>query len=483
MTTLAAPISGSLQVDLVIHSFTCGVDEDADTFIDEDLPNGIDDDADTLVDEDHCFKVDDTLVKFEADLLLQMAVSGLEVSSITVFTFKGIEYQALTLAATIGALSVRDTFVFAPGIVEMEIVRTNLTLAVRYCINASAPGDLTPPFLTCPLSDSMLYWLLEDVGRFHPAVANYTLAQIFDHAGMLDEALVFRKKIVELSLNIAGLTLSSRALFANLGAASTPNFVMGVIAALEGQTLSGVIVRAESWIGARQGLECFGECKPIERLYLGKVISSENFTIQEEKIFIRNLRLAGIVLNIRAEFQFFSQPNSSCLHPGICYIQIDSRWQLQPLNLFIKNELRLGPELDPRFDIFETMLKFGDISVTAILYAYLASHHWGVSVMRLISSFDPPGLTLVSDLTLCTESFLIASCGFSNAALQHNIYVSGRVGNFVMTTRLILLGFITPFFQLWVDLVRTAGLLELTSSAVFSTDAVEALAFGIKVRF
>ncbi|MBI1741847.1 hypothetical protein HYR54_02145 [Candidatus Acetothermia bacterium] len=151
----AAPISGSFQVDFVIHSATCGVDEDGDTFVDEDPVNGIDDDRDTLIDEDPCFKVDITVMKIEADLLLQLTISGLEIGSTTVFTFK-VEYQAFTLITMIGALSIRDTFVFAPDIVEIEEVHTPLTLAVRYCINASAPGDIIPPFLDCPQTDSLL---------------------------------------------------------------------------------------------------------------------------------------------------------------------------------------------------------------------------------------------------------------------------------------------------------------------------------------
>ena len=478
----AAPLAGSFQVDLVIHSKTCGVDEDGDTFVDEDPPNGIDDDGDGRVDEDGCFKVDDVVMKFEADLILQTAISGLEFGSATVFTFKGLEFQAFTLSTTIGALSLKDTFVFAPSIVEIEYVRTNSTLTLRYCVNASASGTVTPPFLSCPTPDSLLYWLMEDVGRFHPAVANLRLAQIFDAQGMLDASLAFRKKIIELTLNIAGLTLNSRALFANLGDVGTPSFSMGIIAAIEGQTVSGLTARAESWIGTRQGLECFSECKPLERIYGGKVVPS--FMLQEEKLFLRNLTIAGVIFDLRAEFQFFTQPGSSCPNPGICYIEINSRARLQPLNLNISNLLRLGPDLNPRFDRFQAQLKFGDLSVTAILHYYLGNNGtWEPPFVEIISTFDPPGFTVTSDLRICAESLFKTLCGITSGILQHDIYFSATTGNFTWSARAIFWGLINGFSQLWVNLSWQAGQVIFTGSVVLATDAVEALAFSAKVRF
>jgi hypothetical protein len=484
VTAWAAPIAGGFQTDFVIHSSTCGIDQDGDTFVDEDSDGGGDNDGDTLVDEDPCYKVGDTIMKFEADLFLQMTISGLEIGSTTVFTFEGLEFQAISIAATIGALSVKDTFIFAPSVIEVEYVRTPMTLALRYCINASAPGSVTPPFMSCPLPDNMLYWLLEDVGHFHPADANYRLATIFDNAGTLTNTVVFRKKIVDLSLNIAGITLSSRALFANLGTATTPSFSVGVIVSAEGQTVSGVSVRAESWIGARQGLECFAECKPAEIYRVGKVLSPNNLTIQEEKIFIRNLTIAGVTFNIRAEFQFYTQPGSTCPNPGICYVQIDSRGIVQPLNLTVLNQLRLGPNLNPHYDILQTSMKFGDINVTALWHFYMGLvGHWDAQLAQFISTFDPPGLTVTSDIVLCTESLFVGMCGLTNGAVQHNIYLSTTIGNFVFDLRIYLYGLLGPFNQLWTDLKWRAGNVELTSSMVMSTDALEVLAFRIVVRF
>jgi hypothetical protein len=67
------------------------------------------------------------------------------------------------------------------------------------------------------------------------------------------------------TLSIAGLTLGLRALFANFGGAS-PSFETGLVLILSGTTVSGITVRSETWVGARPGVECFGECKPASRL-------------------------------------------------------------------------------------------------------------------------------------------------------------------------------------------------------------------------
>ena len=465
----AAPLSGSFQVDLVMAPAHCGIDADGDSIVDP------------------CPKVDDTVMKFEADLLLELTISGLQIGSTTVFTFKGVEFQTFTLSTTIGALSIRDTFVFAPSITEIEFTRTTNSLALRYCVSAAAPGDITPPFRDCPLPDSRLYWLIEDVGFYHTAVQNMTLARIFDAAGMLDAALTFRKKIVDLSLNIAGLTISSRALFVNLGTDGNPSFRTGIIAAVEGQTVSGVTIRAESWLGARQGLECFSECKPAERVYGGIVAPS--FALQEEKLFIRNLTIAGVTFNLRAEFQLFNDPGSSCPNSGICYVEINSRARLQPLNLTVTNSLRLGPDLNPRFDYLATSLKFGDVTVTALWYFYLSGAlncggglpcPWEVQLAEFISTFDPPGVTITSDLKLCTGgAFTLCSGG----VLKHQIYFSSTVGNFTVDGQIILVGLISNFYQLWLDIAWKAGSVEFQSSVVISAEFLNVFALRTKVRF
>ncbi|MBI3660380.1 hypothetical protein HY230_07915 [Candidatus Acetothermia bacterium] len=456
--TSAAPVAGSFTVDIVMEP-QC-----------KNLIAG---------NQTSCDKIDDLFVKFEADLILTLSVSGLDISSTTVFTFKGVESQAFTIAGTVGALTFKDTFVFAPDLVEIEFVRTTGTLSSRYCINFSTPGDLTPPFLDCPAPDAFLFFLLEDVGVFHPAVANLILGTIFDAAGMLDAPLAFCKKIVDLSINIAGLTIGTRALFANFSCGTTAlaNWQTGVVLALEGQTVSGITLRSETWIGARQGLECWGECKPAERNYGGKIVSG--FSSQEEKLFIRNLVFAGITTNIRIEWKFGQAVASA---NGLSYVEVNTRYKLQPFGLTISNTLRMNGNLDPRFDFLITSYKYGDMSVTAVFLYYLAAtNFWEAQLGEFVTEFDPPGATITSDLELCTERLFMAFC--TAGVLEHDIYVSAAVGSLTFDLRLILFGLFSGFSELWVDIGWKVGSVNFKTSLVVATDFVEALAFEISVRF
>lgn len=459
----AAPISGSFSVDIVFAP-SCVSATNALIVV---LP---------------CDKLTDTIMKFEADLVLRLTISGLEIGSTTVFTFEGLEFQAFSLATTIGALSVRDVFVFAPSITEIEYVRLSSTLSLRSCVNLASPGDITPPFLDCPTPDSTLYFLMEDVGVYHPAYQNLVLATIFDAAGMLNEPVVFRKKIVDVSLNIAGLTVSTRALFANIGTSGTPSFVVGLVAALEGQTVSGITVRAESWIGARQGLECFSECKPLETYRVGKVLSPQTLSIQEEKLFIRNLTIGHVTVSMRAEFQFFTQPGSSCPNPGICFIEINSRARLLPLHLTISNTMRIGPDLNPHYDLFQTSFMFGAVTVTANWLFYInSSSMWAAQLAEFIASFDPGGITITSDLVLCIENLFTGDC--VSGALEHDLYVSGVLGHFSLNVKAAFLGLVTGFSQLWADAIWKISNVEFSFSLALRSDFLVVIRFATSVKF
>lgn len=482
-TGRAAPIEGSIHADIVLHSATCSVDEDGDTFVDEDPPNGMDDDGDALVDEDSCSKIDLSVFKFETDVVLSLTISGLQITSTSVLTFKGLEYQAFTVVATVGALSIKDTLVFAPSITEIEFVRTSSALHLRYCVRASAPGSVSPPFRACPLPHSRLYWLLEDVGFYHPAVANLILAQIFDAGGMLDAELTLRKKLVDLTLNIGGMTVSTRALFANLGTATAPDFRMGLILALEGQTVSGITVRSETWIGAHQGLECFAECKPLERLYGGVVV--EDFSPHEEKLFVRNLNFAGMNFAIRAEFDFFDEPGAPCAGHVLCFVEINTFARVSPLNLDIANTLRLGPGLQERFDSLTATVKLGDMTATAMFYFYPSIGKFGAQVAQVIGSFDPPGFSLTSDVRFCTGEAILTPQLCTRGVLKHTLSGAATVGDMTLDMKLIFYGgFMKDFYQLWLDAVwKLGGSVEITSSVVMSAEFLSALAFSLKVRF
>lgn len=479
---LTAPISGDAQLDLVMKSSTCDVNEDGDLLTDEDPPNGVDDDGDTLVDEDVCRKIDLGIFKVEMDIVLTLRLSGLEITSTSVLTFKGIEYQAFTITATVGALTLKNILVFAPSITEIEFVRTSDLAHLRYCVRRAAPGDVTPPFRDCPLPDSYLYWLLEDVGFYHATVANLALAQAFDGGGMLDADLTLRKSVFDLTLPIGGLLFSLHAMAANFGTA-TPEFRTGFVLSVEGQTVSGLTVRSETWVGARQGLECFSECKPLERLYGGIVI--DEFTPQEEKLFVRNLRIWGITLHARAEFQLFGETDltgRNCSTQVICLLEINAIGQIQPLNITLNNTLRLGPGLDAKFNVLTTTLRIGEVAVEAFWEFYPDSiGAWKVYLAQIVGSFDPPGVQVRSEIKFCTGITLII-CTTDNI-LKHTLTLAWAVGEFRGELRVIFLGLIKDFYQAWWDGAWRVGPVELTSSAVLTVEYISALAWGIKVRF
>jgi hypothetical protein len=479
-SALSAPLAGSFQTDFVIHPVHCGVDEDEDTFVDEDPGDGVDNDQDGLTDEDTCLKVDDTIIKFEADLVLHLNVSGFQLSSTTVFTFKGVEFQSFAFSTTIGALSVKDVFIFAPSVTEIEQVHTNSTLKIRYCIRSSAPGTVIPPFMPCPMPDNLLYLLLEDSQLSPPAVSNLRLAQIFDEAGMLDPELVFRKKIVDFSLSIAGLTFGAHTMFVDLGAAGTPDYHAGTILFVEGYTVGGTLVRAELWWGARPGLECFAECKPLERFYGGIVIPG--FSPQHERIIIRNLTLAGVTFGLVTEFNFFAEPDTYCPLQGICYVEITMRGRLAPLGLQLENTLRLDGTLTPRFDFARTTMKFGDVSATMVWYFYLyETNTWESQLLEITTVYDPPGVTVISDILLCTESYPL--CIPPSAVFEHDITISSTVSTIRWEARFIFLNLISDFYQLTVDTSWKTGSITLSSSATFARRALDGLAFSIRVEF
>ncbi|MDW8140909.1 MAG: hypothetical protein RMJ90_01285 [Candidatus Bipolaricaulota bacterium] len=474
----AAPISATFETHLALQSATCGVDEDGDTFVDEDPPNGSDDDNDGDLDEDTCSKTDLTVIKLEADLIVELTISGLTMSSTSVFTFKGLEYQAFGFSGALGAVSMKGLMIFAPSMSEIEFVRTVGTLSLRYCVRASLPGTIAPPFRACPFPDARLYWLFEDVGFYHPAVANLILARTFEESGMLDAPIIFRKQVFDISVHLTGLALGLHTMFANFGDDVTPEFRAGMVFVIEGQTVSGVLVRSETWLGARQGLECFGECKPLERLYGGVIV--EEFEFQEEKLFIRNLSVAGVTFDLRGEMRFFSEPGATC-SPIFCFVEISVRAPIRPLYIEISNTLRLGPDLQERFDYLITSFAMGEVSVRAIWYFYLgAANAWQPQLSQLISSFDPWGVQITSDLKLCTGA---AHLFCSSGVAKHTLSVKATIDELSLGTKLIFIGLMKNFYQFWLDAVWKLSIVELSSSIVLSAKYLNALAVGIKVRF
>jgi hypothetical protein len=426
-----------------------------------------------------CAKVDDLRVMLESDLSLMLTLEGLDVASETVLTFQGLESQKFTISGILGAVSFTDILVFAPNVIEIEFVRSPGTLSIRYCINLATPGDITPPFQDCPIPDDFLFFLLENEGTFHPAVAHLVYSDIVDQAGMLDDPLTLRKQTIEMSVTLAGLTSSLRWLLANMSSVQTQNWQAGLILALEGQTVSGTTVRAETWVGARQGLECWGMCSAAERGYGGTIVPG--FVAQEEKIFVRNLNLFGITHHFRVEFKF---GQSNPLDNGLSYVEWHQISRLTPfgVGLTLNNTLRFDGNLNPRFGSLMMRLNHGDMLATTILYFYPnVGGDWEAQLAELIVMYDPPGAIVTSDLVLCTESFYAISC--AEGVLQHHLLISAAVGSLTVDLRFIFFGLVSNFSELWADVSWRVGSVTLKTSLVLGLDFVGAFSFEIGMAF
>lgn len=437
-------------------------------------------------------KIDKILVKLELDLILTLSVSGVDITSQSTFTFRGLEYQSFVFTGTIGALVARSQFIFAPNIIEIQAVRDTLGLPA-YCVNFADPAivdddgaPLTVGLPDCNIegdyaAEHFLYLLIEGADLYtttvqylHPAVRNLYLARLMEAQASdpLGQPLTFRKKTVDLALSLAGLTIGLRGMFANLGSVTTPSWRMGIVASVEGQTVSGITVRGESWIGARQGLECFAECKPIEIVRGGKV--EDTFTFYEEKLFIRNLKIAGVTLGARLEFQFFDAP------VGLQFVELTQNFKLAPFNLEINNTLNIvGPDLTLLSDTFVTQLKVGDIAMTVVGYIWpdftgAFNLYWS----RLISVFDPPGMKVVSDIQFCNEEL---SC--SSYLFFHDLLLSATVGDMSINIGIRLNGIFTGFVGSTIELAWKVGNVTLKSATILSTNALVAQLFSVGLSF
>jgi hypothetical protein len=452
----AAPVSGSATLDIVFQPagagpegfYQCGPGEPC--------------------------KIDKVLVKMEADLVLTLSVSGVDITSTSVFTFKGLEFQSFTFTGTVGALAFRSVLIFAPNIVEVQLIRDAFGRP-RYCVNASDPGGL-PSSWNCVGGTSagftQLWNLLENIT--HPVVGNLTLARIFDTAGHLDPALTFRKKIAELSLSLAGLTIGLRGLFANIGSAQTPDWNFGVVASVEGQTVSGITIRAETWIGARQGLECFAECKPLERIRGGKV--ETDFIIYEEKIFIRNLKIAGVTFGARLEFTFVG-PSA-----GLSFLQLTQDFALAPFGLTVNNVINvMGPTLTIVQDVITTSVKVGDVSVLAqFVIRPAVTGAFNIYFAQLISTFDAPGVKVTDILVPCIDENV---CNFPDGLLGHSLILSTSVGDVTLDIQLDFSGLFRNFSQAIIEVGWKLGNVTIRSSSVIDVNFLQGQKIGIELKF
>lgn len=166
---------------------------------------------------------------FESILRLDLNLSGLQITSLTAASTLGIEAQVFQMSATLGALTLKDIFLFSRNIVEVEHQYYQITFV------QPDPGGVVGQYIPIFYKD---------------LVTPYAqLAQLLGPT--LTDPVILRKKIVEAQLAISGLTVNIVGLFANFGSASVPSWEVGAVLTVSGQTVSGVTVRSETYIGAR----------------------------------------------------------------------------------------------------------------------------------------------------------------------------------------------------------------------------------------
>jgi hypothetical protein len=480
----AAPISGSFGVDIVFYP-----------------QNGL--------------KVDLIDMKFEADLILTLSISGLDVTSTTVFTFLGVEFQSFVISATVGALTIKDTIIFSPTFFEFEETRDQYG-RTRWCLTSPSLPTL-PTSAYCSFPAVISGYLADPVfgnvefyemfaGWVHPLVQNLVWARALDPTNALNNILRFRKKIADLSLNIAGLVLNVKALFANVSTNPTGySLRSGLQLAMEGKTVSGVGVRGELWLGAKQGLECFGECKPLERFFNQMVTGGGMVNLEEEKVFLNNVVIAGVRNDFRAEFHFdlaqctidqVDDDNDGWFYPydttgdamtiisPLCYMELTQAYTFTPWKLNVQTTWRWNGNFDLISNITTVGLKAGDASVTGIfIWRNNGSWSFEPGISEFITTFDPPGLTVTSDILFCTNPVY---CGFGTVppVIEHDLSLSGTVGPVSLAAKIIFDGgLLGNFAELDVDMGFAFEPVSITFSAVILTDLLGGVAFSMNTKF
>lgn len=465
-------------------------------------------------------KVDYVAVKFEADLVLSISISGLDLTSTTLFTFQGVEVQLFSVKATVGAMTFTTVLAFAPNILEFEDARA-ATASRGWCLRDTAPGPLPAAascangfsaglnlvggpapdlsffsiFLSDPVVQNIYLGLWTDA--LLTPIGNFTTSQ-------LTPALTFRKKVAEVTLSIAGLTLGLRALFGNFGTSSAPDFRAGLVLILAGQTVSGITVRSETWVGARQGFECFGECKPASRLgfiistfapvpSLGGIVGRNiPFEPQEEKLFITGLTLAGVRNDIVMEF-VLSGAGASSLQPT--NMSITSTWRITPLRLTITNIARFGAGLRLLRDIMLFGINIGEVGTTVQLdFRPNSIGAWETLFTALIMEFDPPGgkATIVAlscdfDRRILVSGRRIGFCA-ANAAypfFEVDYSIAFEVGDLSVEIVAIMVGSLLKDLA-EVDIYASwslGGAVSIDSVTILTPDALFAQKFGVTVKF
>jgi hypothetical protein len=294
-TALAAPISGEIAVAVFFEPLNQGQT-----------------------------KIDQINVDAETTLQFSVFISGLTLTSTSVFSFKGAEFQAFEMYAGM-VISFRNVLIFAPNILEVD----------------------DDPFWTIQFAQPNPGLVGVPLRMFIDELASpLDLAKLL--APTVDDPLQFRKLISQMAINLWGVRFSVTMLIANFGTVNQPSFQSGLIFEAGGVTVGGAEVIALTYLGARQGWECFGECKSLERYFEGRVVP--DFEFQEEKLIIRNLTIAGVTLGAEIAFDFTT----------ITLSQIILSLRVSVMGAVIQQKIVLNDLATPSFVSFGWTVQLGD---------------------------------------------------------------------------------------------------------------------------
>ncbi len=269
-------------------------------------------------------KIDQINVDVETTVRLGLFISGLTLTSTSVLSFKGAEFQAFEMQAGM-VVSMRNVVIFAPNILEVD---DDPLWTVQFA--SPDPGLVGVP----------LRMFIDELA------SPLDLAKLL--APTVDDPLQLRKLITQLAMNVYGVTFSVTMLLANFGAVNQPDMQSGLIFEAGGLTVGGVEVIAQTYIGARQGWECFGECKLVERYFEGRVVPG--FQFEEEKLFIRNLTIAGVTFGAELAFDFTTIELS----------QIVLSLRVAVLGAIVEQKIVLNDLATPSFVSFGWTVQLGD---------------------------------------------------------------------------------------------------------------------------
>lgn len=394
----------------------------------------------------------------------------------------------------------------------------------------------------------------------HPVAQNLALARriesltrlylaicrILSPPPLLELPIEFRRTITEFSLTLGGLQLGGQVLFANFNILTidiTDRAVLcyfndvpaaGIRTYLEGQTVSGVTVRGELWLGAKQGLSCCGECKPLERFYDTMVTGGGLENLEEEKLFIKNLVIAGVRHDLYAEFHFdltnygappgrdvprsnrfqctvdqldndddgwfaedppngFNDDNDATIDEDdwdvssvLCFVQVRQSGRIAPWGLNFQLTWNFNGQLDLLSTIGVTELRLGEITTeSAWVFWSSAQQSFTEGLSRLTLSFDPPGVKLVLSAIFCSNSTLCRSPNIHQIAFlppiaRYELGFTAAAGAFNLSG---LLTVECNYWELNVDLSATVGQVTLLSSTILLEDLLAGQRFAIVVRF